>query len=194
MMRSRFGIALLAGLLLTACGHTPPPAYYTMTALAGQADAASKVSLGLGPVRFPGYLSRTRILRHEDSGRLSLAESRRWAEPLDENFSRILGENLARLLSSDKVLRYPWPAWRQPAYQLVVDVIRFDANAQGEVELIVQWALLRQPGDRPLREARSRYRRPAGTDYDSLVAAHSRVLADFAAELANVIQQLGDSD
>ncbi len=197
-MPSLFVIVLmLSTLWLGACGSTPPSHFYLLTPVATVIDAGDNrtadnsrnVGIGIGPLRFPDYLSRTAIVRYESDGRVAIAETQRWAEPLEHNFSRVLVENLSRLLQSDQVLRYPWAAWRKPEYQLVMDVMRFEANSNGEVELIVQWALLEGESKKPLLEKYSRFVQPAGEDFDSIVRAHSQALAVFSQEVATVIRQ-----
>ena len=188
-------IVLISSLLLSACGSTPPSHFYMLSpiAIADSSEITAEqantknIGVGLGPVRFPDYLSRNSIVRYESSNRLAIAETRRWAEPLEYNFSRVLAENLSYLLQSDKVLRYPWPGWRKPEYQLVVDVIRFDTNASNEVELIVQWALLQGENKKPLMDKRSHFVQPTAEDFESIVKAHSQALAVFSEELAAAI-------
>ncbi len=185
-------ILLTTSLLLSACGSTPPSVFYMMAPIPVAEDSTAddvqeNTGLGLGPIRFPDYLSHNRIVRYEGESRVLIAETRRWAEPLEHNFSRVLAENLSRLLPSDKVLRYPWPAWRKPEYQLVIDVVRFDLNGNSEVELIVQWALLHAETKKPLQEKRSRFITPAEEDFDSIVKAHSDALAAFSKELVAAI-------
>ncbi len=188
---------LIASLLLNACGSTPPSHFYLLTPMSIEDSSNTNethannnnAGIGLGPLRFPDYLSRDSIVRYESESRLDIAETRRWAEPLEYNFSRVLAENLSRLLQSNKVLRYPWPAWRKPDYQLVMDVIRFDANVNSEVELIVQWALLQGENKKPLLEKRSHFVQPGAEDFDSIVKAHSQVLAAFSQEVAAAINR-----
>jgi len=188
---------MLATLLLGACGSTPPSHFYLLTPMvtvpetgdSRTGDNSGGVGVGIGPLRFPDYLARDTIVRHESDSRVAIAETQRWAEPLEYNFSRVLAENLSRLLQSGKVLRYPWAAWRKPDYQLVMDVMRFEANGNGEVELVVQWVLLDGENKEPLLEKHSRFVQPAAEDFDSIVSAHSQALAAFSQEVAAVIRQ-----
>jgi len=191
-------MALLVGLLLNSCGSTPPSQFYLMTPMSVANDSATdstqvdtkNIGIGLGPLRFPDYLSRNSIVRYEGESRILIAETRRWAEPLEHNFSRVLAENLSHLLQSDKILRYPWPAWRKPEYQLVMDVLRFDVNSHNEVELVVQWALLQSETKKPLLEKRSHFSQLTTDDFDSIVKVHSQLLAAFSQELFVEISSL----
>ncbi|HHJ19948.1 MAG TPA: membrane integrity-associated transporter subunit PqiC [Gammaproteobacteria bacterium] len=185
-------ILMLTTLLLGACGSTPPSHFYLLTPMATVVEAGDNsrhVGIGVGPLRFPEYLSRDTIVRYETDSRVTIAETQRWAEPLEYNFSRVLAENLSRLLQSDKVLRYPWAPWRKPDYQLVMDVMRFEAGDNGKVELVVQWALLEGKNKKPLLEKHSRFVQSATEDFDSIVNAHSQALAAFSQEVAAVIRQ-----
>ena len=66
----------------------------------------------------------------------------RWAEPLEENFSRVLSQNLSILLQTDRMVAYPWERSQQPMYQVQVEVLRFEPNAEQLVELWARWSIL----------------------------------------------------
>ena len=46
--------------------------------------------------------------------RFDLSENDRWAEPLDENLTRVLAKNLSVLLRTDRIVVYPWPIDKKP--------------------------------------------------------------------------------
>ena len=50
--------------------------------------------IGIGPIRFPAYLDREQIVTRTAQNRLDISENDRWAEPLEENFTRVLSQNL----------------------------------------------------------------------------------------------------
>ena len=64
-------------------------------------DRSGQISLGVGPVRLPGYLDRREIVTRVAQSRFDVSENDRWAEPLDENFTHVLAQNLSVLLGSD---------------------------------------------------------------------------------------------
>jgi len=66
----------------------------------------------------------------------------RWAEPLEENFSRVLSQNLSILLQTDRMVAYPWERSQQPMHQVQVEVLRFEPNAEQLVELWARWSIL----------------------------------------------------
>ncbi|MGH7872044.1 MAG: PqiC family protein, partial [Candidatus Binatia bacterium] len=107
-------------LLFAACGSfsakPDPSRFFTLSALPAPEDAAKKapgdssgISLGIGPITLPGYLDRQEIVIRVAQNQINLAENDRWAEPLEENFSRVLSQNVAALLRADRVNAYPWP-------------------------------------------------------------------------------------
>jgi uncharacterized protein len=80
------------------------------TGRAGVATAdARPVSIKIGPIRWPGYLDRQEIIIRVEPNRFKILEDDRWAEPLDENFLRVLMQNLSVSPRTDQIFIYPWP-------------------------------------------------------------------------------------
>src|SRR5512147_1114381 len=116
-------ICLLISFLLSGCGNFSPRAdpsrFFTLTAIAQPAAPAAKessnpggVSLGIGPIRLPGYLDRQEIVTRVSPNRMDLSEYDQWAEPLETNFNRVLGQNLAILLPINRLVFFPWESTR----------------------------------------------------------------------------------
>ena len=107
-------------LLLVACstvfggclGSTAPSRFYLLTPVEGAAVEAaaavdsSKSTVFLAAVELPKYLSDPQIVTRIDGNELDFAEFDRWAEPLRDNFVRVLANNLAtlNLQTSNKVM------------------------------------------------------------------------------------------
>ncbi len=93
-----------------------PSSYYILGALPEADFAADKnpagvkanFSVGLGPIELPGYLDRQQIATRTSTNRLSYSETDRWAAPLAESFSRVLGQNISHLLNPAQVIQFPW--------------------------------------------------------------------------------------
>src|SRR5580700_1859338 len=79
-----------------------------MAANAASASPDSQLTIGVGPVDFPDYLRRLPVVTRVAPNRIELSDERRWAEPLDKNFVRVLSENLATLLDTERIEKYPW--------------------------------------------------------------------------------------
>jgi uncharacterized protein len=124
-----------------------PSRYFALTSLsrtgqtAQEASRTNPLTLGIGPIKFPGYLDRQQIVTRISQNRFAVAENDRWAEPLEENFSRVLSQNLSILLPTDRVVTYPWERNQSPVYQVQVEVLRFEPNAEQVVELWARWSI-----------------------------------------------------
>jgi len=132
-------LLILSGLLLTlngGCASSQSSKFYMLesmsrtTAAEGSTPLRQNISVGLGPVTIPDYLDRPQIVTRTNQHSVLLAEFDRWAEPLSGNISRTLAENLSSLLQTDTVVLYPWPGSVDIAYQVLVDVFRFDGESQ----------------------------------------------------------------
>ena len=65
-------------------------------------------TIGIGPLDLPGYLDRPEIVTRVNPDELELAELDNWAEPLKDNITRVLAENISRLLCTEDVVIFPW--------------------------------------------------------------------------------------
>jgi len=152
-------------------------------------DRPGQISLGVGPVRLPAYLNRREIVTRVAENRFDVSENDRWAEPLDENFTHVLVQNLSVLLGSDRIITYPWPLDKRPRYRVEIAVFRFEVNSAGEAELTARWAIVDVTNKQEPRFKESRFTRMAKENStDASVAALSETVADLSREIArNVI-------
>ena len=181
------------GLAGAGClGRSPAVRVYTLAPVAAPtpppASASAGPVIGLGPVTLPGYLDRPQIVTRRSADELALGEFDRWGEPLDEAVPRIVGENLAALLGTERLAAFPWTRARGVTHQVTVEVLRFDGPLGGPVTLEARWRLL-DPTGRELLVRRSTVREPAGGgDHAALVAAMSRALGALSRELADAVR------
>ncbi len=197
MKRGRLvGLGMLSvlGLSLMACANTQPTHFYLLRAMDHSVNSAqlefgnSGLSLGLGPINVPKYLERPQIVTRISAHEIDLAEFHKWGEPLKENFANVLYENLSALLSTDKIVMYPWNRSKLPDYQLSLDVIQFDGTPNQEAVLKIRWTLAREDGTKVLHQKTSELTEIIrGSDYAALVQAMSRMLATFSQEIADAI-------
>jgi uncharacterized protein len=176
-----------------------PSRFFTLSAaLPPLAPEAAKspaespgISLGIGPVTLPGYLDRQEIVIRVAQNQINLAENDLWAEPLEENFSRVLSQNVAAILRADRVNAYPWAIDKKPVYQVEVEVLRFEANTAQEVQLSARWTVRNSGKKDSLRYRETRLSRPAkARSTDASVAALSEALADLSREIAAAIESM----
>lgn len=185
--------ALLGGVLaLTGCAGSESVRYYVLSATpAGPVGAAVRdIPVGVGPVEFPEYLDRPQIMTRTSQNELSMADFDRWAESLKDNTIRVLAENLAMLLPSQRVSVYPWKRATPVDYQITVQVSQFDRMENGESVFALRWRVL-DGGGRELLSRTSTYREtPTGSDYAATVAAMNRNLEAFSRDVALKIEAL----
>jgi uncharacterized lipoprotein YmbA len=190
--RIRF-IFLVAALLVSACGGsvTPPPNFFVLSTPDGlEAEKPAKrgsadLSLGIGPIVLPPHLDRPQIVTKSTRHKLDLDEFNQWAEPLKDNFTRVLAENLSILLGTDRISIYPWRSSIPIGYQVTAEVVRFDGRLGGDSTLIVRWNVFGKGGREILFSRRSVYTvRSNGKSFEAMVSALSDTIAAFSREIA----------
>jgi uncharacterized protein len=158
---------------------------------AQDAAGTNAFALGIGPIKFPGYLDRQQFVTRISQNRFAVAENDRWAEPLEENFSRVLSQNLSILLQTDRMIAYPWERSQQPTYQLQVEVLRFELNAEQVVELWARWSIM-DSAKKTISLRESYLTQPArDKSTEASVAALSETVADLSREIADAIRAIG---
>ncbi len=170
--RSRFYI------LTPAAGGSADPA------LAAAAGPSTQLTLGVGPVSLPDYLRRLPVVTRVEPNRIEISEEKRWAEPLDKSFSRVLCENLATMLGTERIERYPWPLATKVDYQVEVDVQRFETTSDGQTQLVASWIIHDGRDGKILYASRTVESAPAGADAASASAGLSADLAVMCREIA----------
>jgi hypothetical protein len=188
------GVAALPA--LAGCGGNAPSRYYFLSALpeAGGAGSASSpergMAVGVGPVRLPDYLNRPQIVTRSGPNEFQVAEFNQWGGSLEAEFSRVLAENLSLLLPTYRVAVFPWSMPYSPQYRVQVTVVRFEADASGEVGLVARWGVIGKDG-KDVFQKQSSLREAAGRPgYDATVAAMSRALGGLSREMAAALRGL----
>ena len=95
---------LLAG-CTTFSARPDASRFFTLSALSQPQESAVQppaespgISLGIGPVSLPGYLDRQEIVTRIAQNQVNLSENDRWAEPLEESFTRVVSQNISNIL------------------------------------------------------------------------------------------------
>jgi len=191
------------GLLLMtfmACASNAPSSFYVLSSLTGTggthetASEKRQVTIGIRPVELPAYLDRQQIVTRVSANELHLAGFDEWAEPLEDNFTRVLMENLSILLPTDSFIilhtRGPEPA----DYQVQVEVIRFDGRLGGDASLLARWTILGEDNKKLLLTRKSSFKEATGgPSYEALVAAQSRTVEALSREIAGTIKGLSEA-
>ena len=124
-------------------GTTRPSQFYVLDATATPSSSPAKnLHLGIGPILIPGYIDRPQIVTKTESAELVYTEYKRWAEPMDEMFTRTLTQNITISTDSNSIISHPWSANANLDNELTAKIIKFENNNHGDALLIVQWQLL----------------------------------------------------
>jgi uncharacterized lipoprotein YmbA len=188
-------LLLLAGLLagLTGCtGTADPTRFYVLGLVDAPASTprpagGQDLKVGVRAVELPRYLERPQIVTRASANRLELAEFHQWGAPLRLAMPAVLGENLARLLPSEQVQVFPWGRVFTPDAQVLVEVTQLEGALNANSVLSARWRILGRSGTE-VRAGTSRFSEPSGKDYESLVAAHSRLLGALSRDIAEALR------
>ena len=190
-IRARTLAGLLAMLFVSGCATTSRPVdFYTLSpaAVSGAQGAAANcrdVVISIGPVVWPGYIDRPQIVTRLSPNRISFDEFHRWAGPLEEDFQRVLIEDLSGLLQTDYVVKYPGKLGYNPRYRVLIHVDQFDGKPGDAVTLKVAWSVVDQSANKEPGLHESLIREAAtGEGYEAMVAAASEAVAELSRQIA----------
>ena len=178
-------------ILLIGCASRPPTRFYVLSPASAPEGAQRPpetpcFSIGIGPVRIPEYLGRSGIVTNLSAHELMVGDFNKWAEPLEENLPRVLGENLSYLLCTKTVFILPASRGTLIDYQVRMEVIRMDGKLGDTAVLDVLWTIVARKEE--LLTKRSIYREKTGGEgYEEYVSAQSRNVASLSGEIAKAI-------
>jgi len=192
-------LLLAAALAATGCATSKPSRFYVLASLTPPTSALSPdgPSIGVGPVVIPQYLDRPEIVTRSSGNRLDLGEFDQWGGRIGDNITRVLADNLAGLLGTERVSIYPSADGSGVADQIGVDILQFERDQSGSVTLTAFWTI-RDTQSGQVLNRRSTIAKAVGathtsgtaTPYDAIVAAMSEALADLSKEIAAAVQTL----
>lgn len=194
------GILLVAlGLVMGSCspfgaGTQRQTKYYVLSSLQSESTPVqpladlSGIGLGVGPIRMPLYLDRTDIVTRGSLNQVDIADFAQWAGPLQENFSRVLAENLSVLLATDKVGIFPFVRRESIDYNITVYVTRFDGMPGDNAHLRARWSILDNRRKQSFYEKHTVVSHPTENNTtEALIGAKSKTIADLSREISKAI-------
>jgi len=148
------------------------------------ASLDQQIAIGVGPIDFPEYIKRPEVVTRTTANRIDVSERNRWAGPLDKNFTRILSQNLATLLNSQRIQNYPWDRVSPVDYKVVVNVEQFDNNDK-QATLIARWSIRDGHDGKELYATETTSSAPVGAGEEGASAALSSNVAALSREIAS---------
>jgi uncharacterized protein len=198
----RLSLVLGAGACVaaTACSFMAPrrdvTQYFMLTPAAPSSStttfkaSTTRLSIGVGPIRFPGYLKRPEVVARTTSNRLIVSDQKRWAEPLERGFESVLSQNLSQILGTERITDYPWYADTHIDYQVEVWVERFEAAADGRSWLTAVWTIKDGQAGRELAIGHSLIIAPVQSGDTAGSIALSQNLGQMSRQIAERIMEL----
>jgi uncharacterized protein len=194
-------VSMSAGCSSVLAPQPDPSRFFALSAATGASNegsaqnvaAAASLTYGVGPVRIPDYLDRNEICMRLSASELTYSPTDRWAAPLRTSIPTVLAQDLARQLGQGHVVIYPWIGERVD-YQIEVDVLRFEASADGKSYLIARWVVRKGADGRAAVMVRdSSYAQDAGSksttaSVEALSFTLDELGRDIAADLGSLPQ------
>ena len=169
-------------------GATEPSRFFVLSPLSATSEPAAGedgIAIGVGPVVFPAYLDRPEMVTRVSPNELNVDEFHRWAEPLKDNFTGVLAENLSVLVATDRVAVFPWTRATPIDYQVTVQVTRFLGEVGGTNTLTARWRIFKGEGKELLVTRQSSFTVQARSDgIAAMVDAQSRALEELSTAIA----------
>jgi uncharacterized protein len=202
-------LMLIAGLIgLAGCyslGRTEPPQRHYV--LGGDrlpenvtpSASTAGLTVGVRRLRLASYLEAPFLVVREEVNRISYAEFHRWGEPLGGGINRAVASHLAAQTPVRGVDVAPWPARERYDYLIQLHVERFEGvapedttAAHGEVQMLVDWEIVRQQDGAVLRRGTTEHREPGWRvgDYPALVRSLDAGLNVLARDLTAGLAEL----
>ena len=183
--------AIVCMLAALAAGCASSPArFYTLSATATPSAAASKLSVAVGPVSVPAAVDRPQIVVSTSANQVTVDDFNRWAAPLQDNFARVVAENLVALLGSPRVTLFPQTLNADVDYRVQIEIRNFESAPGKSASLDAVWTV-RQSKDGKTETGRTSAREKVdGDGYEALAAAHSRGVARLSQDIADAVRTL----
>jgi uncharacterized lipoprotein YmbA len=175
------------------CLGSRPSRYYLLSSSSSSVKHNEKkhLKIGINTIKFPDYLQRSPIVTNLNPNQLNIAEFDRWAEPLSDNFSRILAENLVKLIPTDNVMVFPWAEMNGFDFRITMEVRQFQLYAPSPVILEAYWQITGKDHRHSIENRRSEIRTEVkAPDYDTIVSAMSESVEVLSKEIADSINVL----
>jgi uncharacterized protein len=124
--------------------------------------------------------------------KVEISTFHRWAEPLEDGIARVLAEEIAARVPTERVVMFPWRGVvaRTIQYQVVVAVVRFDGRQGGDVTLDARWRVLASNGSELAFRRSTVIQGVEGSGYEPMIAAMDRALGILGQEIAAEIRAL----
>jgi uncharacterized protein len=187
-------VGLLFSSLLTACA-TPPTHFYLLESQSPppvtSTTMTKKMLIGIGPLSLPALVDRKQIVTRDENNAIQLAEFHQWAAPLKDNVLTVLSKNIAAQQPNALVRSYPWGAYGEMDYRVIIDISRFDSQPGKSAHLEASWAIMEEKNHTIISHGQTNLEQQLNnTNYETMVQTQSKLLNEFSQQLSLALQQV----
>jgi uncharacterized lipoprotein YmbA len=167
---------------------------FVLTPLAsGPAEPGPRgaIAVGVGQVKTPDYLNKSSLAIRRGTNEIDYLPLILWAERVDNGLQRVLAENLARLLPTDKIRLSAWRS-DEVSVEAYIMIEQFDVDAHGHGVLSAYWRVLSPGGDKTLKLGDCHLARQGplpDSDPSGAVGTLSGLVEEFSRQLAEAIKE-----
>lgn len=180
-------LLIIIGLTSTlfGCSSAPKTSFYQLKSIDTNQAAQSRpilknVTILLTPIKFPEYLDRPQLITRKSDFKLYLNENHLWAEPLSNEFTRVLTENINKKLAPNTIYTFTTINKKTVDITININVLQFDVNANNEAVLIVKWNYSLAKNIATTMLSKTITLSSASKKQESRVAAQSQLIAQFS--------------
>jgi uncharacterized lipoprotein YmbA len=147
--------------------------------------------IGIGPLTIPALLERRQIVTRKDNNSIEMAEFHQWAAPLKDNILTVLSKDIAAQQTNAIVRAYPWSAYGEVEYRIIIDISRFDSQLSKSANLEASWAIMEEVNHTIISNGETKITQPlTDANYENVVLALDKLLSEFAQQLSVQLHQL----
>lgn len=194
-MNTQLKIQLLISILfliITGCG-TAPSNFYLLAPITDYHVESSnnddEIGIGIGNIELPDYLLKPQIVKYTSANEIVYDEFNRWAEPLDENFARVMIENLSQMIPTNSIYLFMWPEDDKDIFQVNIKVDQFGLMPDSSIVLNTRWSVSSNNVKSYWMSQRSNYQEKISViDYTQISSTMSRLIKELSEDIANDIK------
>lgn len=183
-------------MLFAGCGSSPNAKLYILDTMESSHSIPAMTMEGrsvvvkVGPVSIADTLDQPQIVTRTGPNMLVADELNRWSGDFQDDIKRVIGENISILLPTDQVILSQEIALLPIDFQVLVNIREFDGLLGGVVTLNADWTVAAKSKDKTVVSKKSVLQGNAdGEDYQTYVAAQSRLLEKLSQEITAEIRK-----
>lgn len=180
--------------IVTACASAPTR-FYTLGTEAQPRITGNSASpsfrIDVRPVKVPAAVARSELVVQVNAAQVQVLEDDRWASSLPDEIRYALIAGVSQQAGAPGA-RTVARGEDVPAYQVAVDIQRFESWPGSHVLIDVVWNV-RTSADVETLTCHSVVREPVPDGYQAIVGGHRRAISIVAAQIAKVVRAFSAS-